>query len=177
MVLEKTLKSPVPCPLSLSGSSVGRVDSSNDSKSLISASWWFSDKESTCNAGDAGSILGWERFPRGGHDNPLQYSCLENPMDWGAWWAIILGWPRVGDDWSDWGGAQVLDIQPGFSLVRCQMLHFIWKYNRSQCFLVCPLKEYRELYSLCELCSSMQILISVFLSCWCKKNWLLRSES
>ena len=38
-------------------------------------------KESTCNAGDLGSIPGLERFPEGGHGNPLQYSCLENPMD------------------------------------------------------------------------------------------------
>ena len=38
-------------------------------------------KEYTCNAGDPGSIPGSERFPGGGHGNPLQYSCLENPMD------------------------------------------------------------------------------------------------
>ena len=46
------------------------------------------DKESTCNAGDAGdtgSIPGLGRAPGGGHGNPLQYSCLENPMDTGAW--------------------------------------------------------------------------------------------
>ena len=50
------------------------------------------DKESTCNAGDAGdlgSIPGLGRSPRGGHGNPLQYSCLENPMDRGAWWATV----------------------------------------------------------------------------------------
>ena len=43
---------------------------------------WLSNKESTCNAGsksDVGSIPGSERPPGGGHDNPLQYSCLENP--------------------------------------------------------------------------------------------------
>ena len=42
-------------------------------------------KESACNAGDQGSIPGLERSPGGGHGNPLQYSCLENPMDKGAW--------------------------------------------------------------------------------------------
>jgi len=42
-------------------------------------------KESACNAGDLGSIPGLERSPGGGHDNPLQYSCLENPVDRGAW--------------------------------------------------------------------------------------------
>ena len=52
---------------------------------------WLSGKESTCNAGDVGSIPGLGRSPGGGHDNPLQYSCLENPMDRGAWWATVLG--------------------------------------------------------------------------------------
>ena len=41
-------------------------------------------KESTYNAGDLGSIPGFGRSPGGGHDNPLQYSCLEDPMDRGA---------------------------------------------------------------------------------------------
>ena len=40
---------------------------------------------------DAGSIPGSGRSPRGGHGNPLQYSCLENPMDRGAWWAVVHG--------------------------------------------------------------------------------------
>ena len=38
---------------------------------------------------DAGSIPGSGRSPGGGHSNPLQNSCLENPMDRGAWWAIV----------------------------------------------------------------------------------------
>ena len=38
-------------------------------------------RESACNVGDLGSIPGSGRFPGGGHGNPLQYSCLENPMD------------------------------------------------------------------------------------------------
>ena len=41
-------------------------------------------KEFACNAGDLGSIPGWGRSPGEGHGNPLQYSCLENPMDGGA---------------------------------------------------------------------------------------------
>ena len=46
------------------------------------------------NAGDirdTGSVSGSGRFPGGGHGNPLQYSCLENPMDRGAWWATVHG--------------------------------------------------------------------------------------
>ena len=51
--------------------------------------WWLSGKESACNAGDAGSIPGLERSPGEGNGNPLQYSCLGNPMDRGAWQATI----------------------------------------------------------------------------------------
>ena len=42
-------------------------------------------KASDCNAGDLGSIPGSGRSPGEGNDNPLQYYCLENPMDRGAW--------------------------------------------------------------------------------------------
>ena len=52
-----------------------------------------SGKEPTCQCRldlkDAGSIPGWGRSPGGGHSNPLQYSCLENPMDRRAWWATV----------------------------------------------------------------------------------------
>ena len=51
----------------------------------------LSDKESTCSAGDSSSIPGLGRSPVGGNGNPLQYSCLENPMDRGAWWATVHG--------------------------------------------------------------------------------------
>ena len=52
----------------------------------------FSDgKESTCKAGDMGSIPGLGRSPGEGDGYPLQYSCLENPIDRGAWWAIVYG--------------------------------------------------------------------------------------
>ena len=40
---------------------------------------------------DVGSIPGLERSPGGGHGNPLQYSCLEDLMDRGVWWAIVHG--------------------------------------------------------------------------------------
>ena len=49
-------------------------------------------KNPPANAGDVrdtGSIPGSGRFPVGGHGNPLQYSCLENPLDRGAWWATV----------------------------------------------------------------------------------------
>ena len=46
-------------------------------------------KNPPANAGDMGSISGSRRFPGGEHGNPLQCSCLENPMGRGAWWAIV----------------------------------------------------------------------------------------
>ena len=48
-------------------------------------------KESTCNAGTVGSIPGSGRSPGEGNGNPLQYSCLENSMDRGAWRATVCG--------------------------------------------------------------------------------------
>ena len=58
-------------------------------------------KESACNAEDTGavgSIPGLGRSPGEGNDNPLQYSCLENPMDRGASWATVHGVAGVGRD-------------------------------------------------------------------------------
>ena len=46
--------------------------------------WWLSGEDPPANAGDVGLIPASGRSPRGGHSNPLQYSCLENPMDRGA---------------------------------------------------------------------------------------------
>ena len=48
-------------------------------------------KKSAQNAGDLGLIPGLGRSPGGGNSNPLQYSCLENLMDGGAWWATVHG--------------------------------------------------------------------------------------
>ena len=54
-------------------------------------------KESAYNAGDLGSIPGSERSPGEGNGSPLQYSCLENPMDGGAWWATTQGVAKESD--------------------------------------------------------------------------------
>ena len=50
--------------------------------------WWLSGKESVCNGEDPASIPGLGKSPGEGNGNPLQYSCLENPMDRGAQQAI-----------------------------------------------------------------------------------------
>ena len=52
---------------------------------------WLSGKESACQVGDVDSVPGWGRSPREGNSNPLQYSCLGNSMDRGAWWATVQG--------------------------------------------------------------------------------------
>ena len=61
--------------------------------------WWFSSKESACQARDAGWIPGSGRFPEGGNGNPLQYSCLENPMDRQAY---LVGY-------SPWGSKESIE--------------------------------------------------------------------
>ena len=52
-------------------------------------------KESACSVGDLGLIPGSGRSPGEGNSNPLQYSCLGNPMDGGALQATVHGWQRV----------------------------------------------------------------------------------
>ena len=57
----------------------------------IGISMWLRRKVSVCNTGDLGSIPGSGRSPGERNGNPLQYSCLENPMDRGAWQATVHG--------------------------------------------------------------------------------------
>ena len=54
-------------------------------------------RKSACNAGDLGLIPGLGRSPGKGNGNPLQHSCLGNPMDRGAWWAIVHGVTKESD--------------------------------------------------------------------------------
>ena len=56
-------------------------------------------KESACNARDLGSIPELGQIPWEGHSYPLQYSCLENSIDRGAWWASVHGSQRIRHDW------------------------------------------------------------------------------
>ena len=60
-------------------------------KAGVGLPWWLSVKNPPANAGVMGSILGWGRSPREGNGNQLQYSCLGNPMDRGAWKTIVHG--------------------------------------------------------------------------------------
>ena len=58
-------------------------------------------KNPPASVGDVGSMSGLGRSPGGGHGNSFQYSCLENLMDRGVWWATVIGSQRVGRDRSD----------------------------------------------------------------------------
>ena len=74
---------------------------------------WYSGKESACQAGDLSSILGSGRSPGEGNGNPLQHSCLENPMDRGAWQATVhavtRSWTRLSTH------ARTSSLSPAFS--------------------------------------------------------------
>ena len=68
-------------------------------------------KNPPANAGDkrdAGSVPRLGRSPGGGHGNPLQYSCLGNPMDRGAWWATVHG---VTKSWTRLKGLSILTYE------------------------------------------------------------------
>ena len=87
----------------------------------------LSGKESACQTGDTDSIPGWGRSPGGGNGNPLQYSCLENPMDRGAWWATVHGVTKsriMTDQLSltrgSWQEAELVQVYPCW----CTSLHF-----------------------------------------------------
>ena len=79
---------------------------------------WLNGKEVACQAGDNSSIPESGRSPREGNGNPLQYSCLENPMDRGAWWATVHGITTVGHNLATklyWTIAHQAPLSMGFS--------------------------------------------------------------
>ena len=63
---------------------------------------WFNGKESSYQTGDMYLIPGLRRLAGEENGNPLQYCCLENPMDKGGWWAIIYGVTKCQTQFSDW---------------------------------------------------------------------------
>ena len=78
---------------------------SNSSSSSSYMHWGFPDgsvaKNLPENAGDVGSVPGSGRPPGERNGSPLQYSCLENPMDGGAWWATVHGITKSGTQLSN----------------------------------------------------------------------------
>ena len=84
---------------------------------ILERAAYSNGKEYACNAGDAGVmdlIPGLVRSPGGGNGNPFQYSCLENPMDLGAWWARIHG-VRKRYDQNNWDTCSCIYIITLFS--------------------------------------------------------------
>ena len=69
----------------------GTAESDTD---WVTEQQWLSGRESSCSAGDTGSIPGLGKSPGGGNDKPLQYSCLKSPMDRGVWRATVHGVTR-----------------------------------------------------------------------------------
>ena len=63
-----------------------------------------------------GSIPGLGRSPGGGHGNPLQYSCLENPIDRGAWWATVHGVAKSQMQLKQFS-THVAQLKPGFIIL------------------------------------------------------------
>ena len=72
-------------------------------KVILPRARWLVVKNLLANAGDirAGSIPSLGKSPGGGDGKPLRYSCLESPMDRGAWWATAMGSQTIRHDWSD----------------------------------------------------------------------------
>ena len=75
-------------------------------------------KVSACNAGDLGWIPGSGRSPGEGNGNPLQYSCLENPMDRGAWWATVHGVAKSWTKLSDFTFSSIIITSAPLQLIR-----------------------------------------------------------
>ena len=73
-------------------------------------------KESACSAGDPGSIPVLGRSPGEGNGNPLQYSCLDNSMDRGAWWVTVHGVTK------EWGMTLQLNTTSSVQLLSCVRL-------------------------------------------------------
>ena len=83
--------------------------------------WWLNPP---VNAGDVGSIPGSGRCPGKGNGQPLQYSCLENPMDRGAWRATVHGMARVGHKNKQCGIRTFLQHTDGICLGKKQEVKF-----------------------------------------------------
>ena len=100
-------------------------------------------KASACSAGDLGLIPELGRSPGEGNGNPLQYSCLENFMDWGAWWATVYGVTRSRTRLSCFLVIQLCPTfcnpmdcsMPGFPVLHCLLefaqthVHWIWCHS------------------------------------------------
>ena len=119
----------------------------------ISLSGGSEVKASACNVGDLGLIPGSGRSPGEGNGNPLHYSCLENPMDGGAWLATVHGVTKSRTRLSDF--TFLISIKT-FSLISpCHF--FLKKVDFTQSHFTINLeRERKTVQSLCELKALLQ---------------------
>ena len=100
-------------------------------------------KVSACNVGDPGSIPGWGRSSGEGNGNPLQYSCLKNSMDGGAWWAPVHGVSKIWTQLSDF--TLTLHFRSsisGFSKLSGLFLYILWAKNDFSIFKGCKITKH-----------------------------------
>ena len=102
-------------------------------------------KNPPANAGDAGLISGLGRCPGEGKGSPLQYSCLENAMDRGAWWVTVHGVTKE-SNMHQQGGSLPLS-QQGYTRYCAKLL---------RCIIKCSPRSYRGIYL--PICSKMLII-------------------
>ena len=82
-------------------------------------------KESACQVGEPSSIPGLGRFPGKGNGKPLQYSCLGNPVDGGAWWTAVHGVTKIWTWLSDWTAAPAIISKWAYIFCKCTLACFL----------------------------------------------------
>ena len=92
-------------------------------------------KASACNVGDLGSIPGSGRSPGEGNGNPIQYSCLENPMDGGAWWATVHGVSKSRTRLSDFTFTFTFLLYSTGNYIQYPVINHNGKDYKKECYL------------------------------------------
>ena len=101
---------------------------------------WLSGEESACDARVVGLILGLGRSPGEGNGNPPQYSCLENPIDRGSWWATVHGAAKSQAQFSNRARTHKEGTAGAFFDLRARV--------KLSAVLCCPLPKVRLLWGL-----------------------------
>ena len=107
---------------------------------------------------DSGSIPGWGRSLGEGNGDPLQYSCLENPMDRGAWWAAVHGSQRVEHNWVT---KQHNNKRSGWSHVLNLKVSAPLRWSRVHLILGHRLEMWSPYFLKLNSCNSLELLVLV----------------
>ena len=111
----------------------GKFKVSDQCQQITDLPRWLSGIVSSCNSGDLGSSPVLGRFPGEGNGNPLQYSCLENPMDRGTWWAAVHGVTKESDTTYQLNDKPQWSKKVQYSM--CMSCHF--SFNSSIACFIC----------------------------------------